>query len=71
MSCQVKGSCNWKKARSKVQRIHAEVANARLDFLHKASRTLARTLAMVCIEDWVMRNMSRSAKGNVNSLGQK
>lgn len=71
MSRKVKGSCNWKKARSKVQRVHADIANARRDFLHKASTTLAHTHALVCIEDLVVRNMSRSAKGSMNAPGRK
>lgn len=37
MARKVKGSSNWKKAKARVQRIHAHIANARNDFLHKAS----------------------------------
>jgi putative transposase len=71
MGRKVKGSCNWKKARYKVQRVHADIANARRDFLHKASTTLAHTHALVCIEDLVVHNLSRSAKGSINAPGRK
>ncbi len=37
MSRKVKFSNNWKKAKARVQRIHTRIANARKDFLHKAS----------------------------------
>jgi putative transposase len=71
MSRKVKWSCNWKKAKSKVQRVHADIANARRDFLHKASTALADSHAMVCIEDLAVGNMSRTAKGSVNAPGRK
>ena len=32
---------NWKKAKAKVQRIHARIANVRRDFLHKTSSVLS------------------------------
>lgn len=71
MARKVKGSCNWKKARTRVQRVHADIANARRDFLHKASTELARGHALVCIEDLVVRNMSRTARGSVGSPGRR
>src|ERR1700677_685782 len=37
LSRKEKYSQNWKKAKAKLQRIHARIANVRLDFLHKAS----------------------------------
>lgn len=70
MARKVKGSCNWKKARAKVQRVHRDIANARLDFLHKASTEMANRHALVCIEDLVVKNMSRSAKGTAQQPGK-
>ena len=70
MSRKVKGSSNWKKARARVQRIHARIANVRRDFLHKATTDIARTRALVCIEDLAVRNMSRSAAGTVERPGR-
>lgn len=71
MSRKVKGSCNWKKAKAKVQRVHTGIANARRDFLHKTSTEIANRHALVCIEDLLVRNMSRSAKGTANAPGSK
>src|SRR5258708_29927145 len=58
MARKTKFSNNWKKARGRVQRIHSSIANARNDFLHKASTQISKNHAMVCIEDLQVRNMS-------------
>ncbi len=71
MARKVKGSCNWKKAKLRVQRVHSDIANTRRDFLHKASTDLAGRHALVCVEDLVVRNMSRSAKGSPEQPGRK
>ncbi|OXI95368.1 MULTISPECIES: RNA-guided endonuclease InsQ/TnpB family protein [Burkholderia] len=70
MSRKVKFSNNWKKARTRVQRIHARIANARRDYLHKATTTISKNHAMVCIEDLQVRNMSRSAAGSIDAHGK-
>lgn len=51
MARKVKGSCNWKKAKRKVRRIHTEIAYCRADFLHKTSTLLSRIHALVVLED--------------------
>src|SRR5690554_659249 len=51
MSRKQKFSNNWKKAKAKVQKIHARIGNARRDYLHKATTTISQNHAMVCIED--------------------
>jgi putative transposase len=71
MSRKQKFSNNWKKAKTKVQKIHAAIANARKDFLHKTSTTISQNHALVCIEDLQVKNMSRSAKGNREQPGKK
>jgi len=71
MSRKVRFSNNWKKARARVQKIHSRIANARRDFLHKTSTTISKNHALVCIEDLQVRNMSRSAKGNVEQPGKR
>ena len=71
MARKVRGSCNWRKARTRVQRVHADVANARRDFLHKASTALASQYALVCLEDLAVRNMTASAAGTVDSPGRR
>ena len=71
MSRKVKFSSNWKKAKAKVQRIHSRIGNVRHDFLHKASATISKNHALVCIEDLQVRNMSRSAAGTTEKPGRK
>jgi putative transposase len=71
MSRKVRFSNNWKKARARIQKIHSRIANARRDFLHKTSTAISQNHALVCIEDLQVRNMSRSAKGNVEQPGRK
>ncbi len=67
MSRKQKFSNNWKKAKAKVQNIHARIGNARRDYLHKATITISQNHAMVCIEDLQVRNMSRSAAGTLEA----
>ena len=66
-----KFSRNWKKEKAKVQKIHRHIANARRDFLHKASTTISQNHALVCVEDLQVRNMSRSSRGNSEQHGKK
>ncbi|MBF22339.1 MAG: cytosine methyltransferase [Pusillimonas sp.] len=70
MSRKVQFSSNWKSAKTRVQRIHARIGNARRDFLHKSSTTISQNHAMVCIEDLQVRNMSRSAAGSLTAPGK-
>ena len=70
MSRKVKFSNNWKKAKAQVQRVHTRIANARKDFLHKASCQISQNHAMIAIEDLQVRNMSKSAKGNSEQHGK-
>ncbi|AWG32064.1 RNA-guided endonuclease InsQ/TnpB family protein [Burkholderia cenocepacia] len=70
MSRKLKFSNNWKKAKTRVQRIHSRIGNARRDFLHKATTTISQNHAMVCIEDLQVRNMSRSAAGCAEQPGR-
>ncbi|KAB2839008.1 MAG: IS200/IS605 family element transposase accessory protein TnpB [Burkholderiales bacterium] len=70
MSRKVKFSSNWKKAKARVQKIHSDIANARKDYLHKASTTISQNHALVCIEDLQVRNMSKSSKGNSEQHGK-
>ena len=70
MSGKEKFSNNWKKEKSKVQRIHTDIANARKDFLHKTTTTISKNHALVCIENLQIRNMSKSSKGNSEKHGK-
>jgi putative transposase len=70
MSRKQKFSNNWKKAKDCVQRIHSRIGNARRDYLHKASTTISKNHALVCIEDLQVRNMSKSAAGTLDAPGR-
>ncbi|HBO68671.1 MAG TPA: transposase [Deltaproteobacteria bacterium] len=70
MSRKQKFSNNWKKAKAKVQKIHTLIANARRDYLHKATTTISQNHAIVCIEDLQVRNMSKSAAGSREKPGK-
>ncbi|MGO0666015.1 RNA-guided endonuclease InsQ/TnpB family protein [Pseudomonas aeruginosa] len=70
MSRKVKFSANWKKAKARVQRLHARIGNARRDYLHKTSTAISQNHAMVCIEDLQVRNMSKSAAGTTEQPGR-
>lgn len=71
MSRKVKNSANWCKAKARVQRLHTRIANARRDFLHKTSCAIARSHALVVVEDLAVSNMSRSARGTADKPGQR
>lgn len=60
LSRKQKGSRNHAKARLKVARIHARIADRRRDHLHKLSTRLIRENQVVMIEDLSVRNMVRN-----------
>ncbi|MFB9846308.1 RNA-guided endonuclease InsQ/TnpB family protein, partial [Oceanisphaera arctica] len=70
MSRKTKFGRNWKKAKARVQRIHARVGHARRDYLHQTTTAISKNHAMVCIEDLQVRNMSRSAAGTAAAPGR-
>jgi len=70
LSRKAKFSNNGKKAKARVQKIQARIANARRDYLHKASATISQNHALVVLEDLPVGNMSRSAKGNIAQPGR-
>ena len=51
LSRKVKGSNRRAKARAKVTRIHAHVANQRQDAIHKATTMIAQTYLHISVED--------------------
>ena len=70
MAHKQKFSNNWKKAKAKVQKLHTTIANARRDFLHKATTTISQNHALVFIEDLQVGNMSKSAAGTAEKPGK-
>jgi putative transposase len=60
MARKQKGSINRAKARVKVARVHAEITDARQDFLHKTSTRLVATNDVIVVEDLAVANMVRN-----------
>lgn len=67
---RVKGSARWRKQKARITKLHSIAANARRDFLHKTSLTIAKNHGMVAIEKLQVKNMSRSAKGTMAEPGK-
>ena len=55
-----KGSKNRAKARQKVARIHARIAERRRDFLHQLSTRLIRENQTICVETLAVKNMVKN-----------
>ena len=70
MSRKAKFSSNWKRAKLRVQKIQNQIANVRNDFLHKASHSISKNHALLCVEDLRISNMSRSASGTLEEPGK-
>lgn len=49
MSRKKKFSQNWKRAKARLACLHIRVANARRDYLHKASTAISKNHAIVCV----------------------
>ncbi|WP_329532339.1 transposase [Streptomyces sp. NBC_01450] len=60
LSRKEKGSKNHDKARVRVARIYARIADRRRDFLHKLSTRLVRENQTIVIEDLAVRNMLKN-----------
>ena len=60
LSRKAVGSNRRAKARAKLARLHARVANQRLDAMHKATTMIARTYSTVCIEDLNVTGMVKN-----------
>jgi putative transposase len=59
---KAKGSKNREKARKKVARVHAQIADRRRDFLHKLTTRLVHENQVVVIEDLTVRNLLKNKK---------
>jgi putative transposase len=70
MSRKQKFSNNWKKAKVRVQELHARIGNLRRDYLHKATTPMSKNHALVIVEDLKIRHMSKSAAGTIDAPGR-
>lgn len=62
LSRKKKGSCNRKKAKAKVARLHARIASIRGDALHKLTTDLTSRFHTIGIEDLNVRGMVRNRR---------
>jgi len=62
LSRKQKGSNNRQKARVQVARIHAQITDARKDFLHKLTTQLTRENQTIVVEDLAIKNMVKNHK---------
>lgn len=62
LSRKQKGSQNRHKARLKVAKVHAEISDARIDFLHKLTTRLVRENQTIAVEDLAVKNMMKNRK---------
>ncbi|SIO35338.1 RNA-guided endonuclease TnpB family protein [Nitrosomonas cryotolerans] len=60
LSKKRKGSANRQKARLKVARLHAGIADARKDFLHKLSTRLVNENQVIAVESLAVSNMKKN-----------
>ncbi|TYG33751.1 IS200/IS605 family element transposase accessory protein TnpB [Lonepinella koalarum] len=67
---KVKFSQNWQKLKAKIAKLHHKIANCRKDFLHQTSNQISKKHAMIYVEDLLVANMSKSAKGTVEEPGK-
>lgn len=70
LSRKVKFSSNWKKQKNKIGKLHQTIANIRKDYLHKTTTIISQNHALIVIEDLQVKNMSRSASGDLNKPGR-
>ena len=59
---KAKGSKNRAKARLRVARMHAKIADCRRDATHKATRKLINENQVVCVESLAVKNMIKNPK---------
>ena len=60
LSRKVKGSANWRKAKTKLARLHKRVADIRTDAAHKLTTRLATEFDAVAIEDLNVKGMVKN-----------
>ena len=60
LSRRVKGSVRREKAKERVARLHARVADVRADAIHKATSMIAGNYSVVCVEDLNVAGMVKN-----------
>src|SRR5712691_3791226 len=57
---RTKGGKNWQKTKSKLGRVHYEIASLRADLLHKLTTEVAKTSGLVAVEDLHVKGLIRN-----------
>lgn len=65
-----KPSKRWTSTKARLRQLHAQVARARADGLHKLTTGLAKTCPVVVAEDLNVAGMTSSAKGSGHGRGK-
>ena len=65
-----RGSNRRRKAVARLQRAHAQIANARKTAQHTVARRLVERYGTIVVEKLAVRNMTRSAKGDAEAPGR-
>jgi putative transposase len=68
---KVKFSANWNTQKQKITKLHSRIAQTRNDFLHQTSTPISKNHAMIVMEDLKVGNMSRSARGTLDTQGKQ
>ena len=66
-----RGSVRYKRLSRHTARLHERIANLRREFVHQATTKLVRTCAVIATEELALKNMSRSARGSVETPGRR
>ncbi|WP_038167558.1 RNA-guided endonuclease TnpB family protein [Thiomonas sp. FB-Cd] len=66
-----RGSIRHKRLGSAIARLHDRIGNLRRDFVHKETTRMVRQCAVLATEELAPKNMSRSAKGTVETPGRR
>jgi putative transposase len=62
LSRRQEGSNRWRRAKLQLARFHQQIANRRLDAIHKLTTQITRTYAMVVVEDLNVKGMGRNRR---------
>ena len=68
---QQKGSKRRERTKHQIARLAAKEADRRKDFIEKSTTALVRDYDVVCVEDLLVKNMLRSARGTVEAPGRR
>ena len=66
-----KGSLRFKRLGRRIAQRHDRIANLRRDFVHQATTRIVQQCAVLATEALAPKNMSRSAKGTVETPGRR